>query len=135
MQCRRLLSSWLFLGAHLRSSDRSSPSSVGARVNSKQVDESAYGSARLSAPARPDYRQITTRGAVSIALSPAARANRKCAPQPSVQGPCGSLFSDFQDMYLDFNRFISIGAVVSSPAVDRGVVYFGSMDGNLYALQ
>ena len=41
----------------------------------------------------------------------------------------------FQDMYLDFNRFISIGAVVSSPAVDRGVVYFGSMDGNLYALQ
>jgi len=45
------------------------------------------------------------------------------------------LFGDFQDMYLDFNRFISIGAVVSSPAVDRGVVYFGSMDGNLYALQ
>ena len=71
----------------------------------------------------------------SRSLSPAARANRKCAPQPSVQGPCGSLFGDFQDMYLDFNRFISIGAVVSSPSVDRGVVYFGSMDGNLYALQ
>ena len=45
------------------------------------------------------------------------------------------LFGDFQDMYLDFNRFISIGAVVSLPAVDRGVVYFGSLDGNLYALQ
>jgi len=25
--------------------------------------------------------------------------------------------------------------IVSSPVVDRGVVYVGSMDGNLYALQ
>jgi outer membrane protein assembly factor BamB len=38
-------------------------------------------------------------------------------------------------MYLDFNKFISIGAIMSSPVVDRGVVYFGSMDGSLYALQ
>ena len=45
------------------------------------------------------------------------------------------VFGDFEDMYLDFYRYISIGAIMSSPAVDRGVVYFGSMDGNLYALQ
>jgi outer membrane protein assembly factor BamB len=45
------------------------------------------------------------------------------------------LFGDFEDMYLDFNRYISIGAIVSSPAVDRGVVYVGSMDANLYAIQ
>jgi len=45
------------------------------------------------------------------------------------------LFNDFEDMYLDFYKFISIGAVMSSPAVDRGIVYFGSMDGSLYALQ
>jgi eukaryotic-like serine/threonine-protein kinase len=45
------------------------------------------------------------------------------------------IFGDFQDMYVDTYRFISIGAIVSSPVVDRGVVYFGSMDGNLYALQ
>jgi outer membrane protein assembly factor BamB len=44
------------------------------------------------------------------------------------------LFGDFEDMYLDFNRFISVGAIFGSPAVDRGVVYFGSMDGNVYAL-
>ena len=44
-------------------------------------------------------------------------------------------FGDFEDMYVDTYRFISIGAIVSSPVVDRGVVYFGSMDGNLYALQ
>lgn len=45
------------------------------------------------------------------------------------------LFGDFQDMYLDFYRYVSIGGVMSSPAVDGGAVYFGSMDGNLYVLQ
>ena len=45
------------------------------------------------------------------------------------------VFGDFEDMYLDTYRFISIGAILSSPVVDNGVVYFGSMDGNLYALQ
>ena len=60
-----------------------------------------------------------------------------------VLNPDGSLnseafapvFGDFQDMYVDFYRYVSIGAIMSSPAVDRGVVYVGSMDGNLYALQ
>jgi outer membrane protein assembly factor BamB len=37
-------------------------------------------------------------------------------------------------MYIDFYRFVSIGAIMSSPAVDQGFVYVGSMDGNLYAL-
>ena len=44
------------------------------------------------------------------------------------------LFNDFEDMYIDLSRFISIGAIVSSPVVDHGSVYFGSMDGNVYAL-
>ncbi|HEV8336999.1 MAG TPA: PQQ-binding-like beta-propeller repeat protein [Candidatus Polarisedimenticolia bacterium] len=60
------------------------------------------------------------------ALNPDGRLNQE-AFKP--------LFGDFQDMYIDYYRFISIGAVVSSPAVSRGVVYFGSMDGTLYALQ
>jgi outer membrane protein assembly factor BamB len=45
------------------------------------------------------------------------------------------VFGDFEDMYIFFYRFASIGSVMSSPAVDGGVVYFGSMDGNVYALQ
>jgi len=45
------------------------------------------------------------------------------------------LFGDFQDMYADFTRFHSIGAILSSPAISRGVVFIGSMDGNLYALR
>ena len=45
------------------------------------------------------------------------------------------VFGDFEDMYIDMYRFISIGAILSSPAVDKGVVFVASMDGNLYALQ
>jgi eukaryotic-like serine/threonine-protein kinase len=45
------------------------------------------------------------------------------------------VFGDFQDMYIAMYRFMSIGGMVSSPTVDHGVVYIGSMDGNLYALQ
>jgi outer membrane protein assembly factor BamB len=44
------------------------------------------------------------------------------------------VFGDFEDMYIDFYRYISIGAIMSSPVIDQGVVYVGSMDGNLYAL-
>lgn len=44
------------------------------------------------------------------------------------------IFGDFEDMYVDFYKFTTIGAIVSSPVVDKGVVYFGSMDGTLYAL-
>jgi outer membrane protein assembly factor BamB len=60
-----------------------------------------------------------------------------------VLNPDGSLnqeafsptFGDFEDMYIDIYRFISVGAILSSPAIDKGVIYFGSMDGNVYALQ
>lgn len=59
-----------------------------------------------------------------------------------VLNPDGSLnadafapvFRDFQDTYIDLYRFRSIGAILSSPAVDAGVVYIGSLDGHLYAL-
>ena len=44
------------------------------------------------------------------------------------------VFGDFGDMYIDFYRYVSIGAIVSSPVVDRGTVFFGSLDGTVYAL-
>jgi len=61
----------------------------------------------------------------------------------NVVNPDGSLdqaafapvFGDFQDMYIDFYRFVSIGGIMGSPAVDQGAVYFGSLDGNVYALR
>ncbi len=44
-------------------------------------------------------------------------------------------FHDYQDMVLAFYRIFSIGAIWSSPVVDNGVVFFGSTDGNLYAVR
>jgi outer membrane protein assembly factor BamB len=44
-------------------------------------------------------------------------------------------FRDHQDMVLAFYRVFSLGAIWSSPVVDRGRLFFGSTDGNLYALQ
>lgn len=42
---------------------------------------------------------------------------------------------DGGDMFVDFYRFTTVGAIMSSPAVAGGVVYFGSLDGHLYALE
>jgi outer membrane protein assembly factor BamB len=44
-------------------------------------------------------------------------------------------FHDYQDMVLAFYRVSSVGAIWSSPVIDRGVVFFGSTDGNLYAVR
>ena len=41
----------------------------------------------------------------------------------------------FEGMYFAIDRLFSLGAIVSSPAVDGGVVYVGSTDGNLYAIE
>jgi len=45
------------------------------------------------------------------------------------------VFGDFEDMYIGIYKFTTIGSIMSSRVVDKGVIYFGSMDGNLYALQ
>lgn len=45
-----------------------------------------------------------------------------------------SVFNDFQDDYIIMSKRFSAGAVLSSPVVDGGEIYFGSTDGNLYAL-
>jgi len=44
-------------------------------------------------------------------------------------------FRDYQDMVIAFYRVFSVGAIWSSPVVSRGTLYFGSTDGNVYALE
>jgi outer membrane protein assembly factor BamB len=51
-------------------------------------------------------------------------------PAASRAHRCG----DWPDR-IDFYRFVSIGSIMSSPVIDRGVVYVGSMDGNVYAIE
>jgi len=41
----------------------------------------------------------------------------------------------FEGMYFAIDRLFSLGSIVSSPTVDNGVVYVGSTDGNLYAIE
>jgi outer membrane protein assembly factor BamB len=83
--------------------------------------------------------------AISAATGQAAwefRTEASKADPVKVLNPDGSLnheafapiFGDFEDMYLDFYRFVSIGAIMSSPVVDGGVVFVGSLDGTLYAI-
>jgi outer membrane protein assembly factor BamB len=45
-------------------------------------------------------------------------------------------FSDFfyDDLIVGVNRMMSVGAVLSSPVIDGDTVYFGSWDGQLYAI-
>lgn len=44
-------------------------------------------------------------------------------------------FNDYEDMYVYWYKNFSLGAIVSSPAVVDGELYFGSTDGYLYALK
>jgi eukaryotic-like serine/threonine-protein kinase len=46
-------------------------------------------------------------------------------------------FFDFyyDDMVVGVNKMLSVGAILSSPVVVNNAIYFGSTDGNLYALE
>lgn len=41
----------------------------------------------------------------------------------------------YDDMVAGVSRMLTVGAILSSPAVVEGVIYFGSTDGNVYALR
>ena len=43
-------------------------------------------------------------------------------------------FFNFLDMTIYLYKMFSVGAILSSPVVDHGALYFGSADGNLYAI-
>ena len=49
----------------------------------------------------------------------------------ALQAP---FFNNFLDMTVHLYKVFSAGAVISSPVVDHGSLYFGSADGNVYAI-
>jgi outer membrane protein assembly factor BamB len=51
---------------------------------------------------------------------------------PNYAAAFGDTFYD--DLVLGVWKMLSIGAVLSSPVIERDVVYFGSTDGNVYAI-
>ncbi|HLJ44638.1 MAG TPA: PQQ-binding-like beta-propeller repeat protein [Bryobacteraceae bacterium] len=40
----------------------------------------------------------------------------------------------YDDMVIGVARYLAAGSILSSPVIDNGVIYFGSTDGNVYAL-
>jgi outer membrane protein assembly factor BamB len=67
----------------------------------------------------------------------AARQNAHgyLAPDGKLNQKAVYLSDFYDDMILAVDRLMSLGSIVSSPAVDSGAIYFGSGDGSLYALQ
>jgi len=56
------------------------------------------------------------------------------APNGSLDFSKMSQTGYFEETYRDVERLFALGTILSSPAVENGVVYFGSTDGNFYAL-
>ncbi len=58
-------------------------------------------------------------------------------PRPTARPNYEAAFSDdfYDDMVAGVSKMMSVGAVLSSPVVVKDALYFGSTDGNLYALK
>jgi outer membrane protein assembly factor BamB len=56
----------------------------------------------------------------------------KADGSPNYEAAFGDLFYD--DLIIGVDRMLSVGAVLSSPVIDGTMVYFGSWDGQLYAI-
>jgi outer membrane protein assembly factor BamB len=52
---------------------------------------------------------------------------------PKYEAAFDSNFYD--DMIVGVHRMLTVGTILSSPAVVGNIVYFGSSDGNVYALE
>lgn len=44
-------------------------------------------------------------------------------------------FTDITDMNKAYDMILSLGSILSTPAVENGIIYFGSADGYLYAIK
>jgi hypothetical protein len=55
---------------------------------------------------------------------------------PSTTTVAVSTHSDsfYDQLVIAYDRLMSVGAVLSTPVVDGNTIYFGSSDGQLYAM-
>jgi eukaryotic-like serine/threonine-protein kinase len=65
-------------------------------------------------------------------------ANRNAAALTQRDGDpnYAAAFTDnfYDDLVIGVSKMLAIGAVLSSPVIERDMIYFGSADGNLYAI-
>lgn len=90
-----------------------------------------------SANGRVYAADIRTGKIVSEFVTPASQRNALGAIGPDGTVIFEKIFTSdtFDDMYAAVAKIFGMGAIFSSPLVDRGVVYVGSTDGHVYALQ
>lgn len=65
-----------------------------------------------------------------------AKTNAAALTQKDGAPNYAAAFTDnfYDEMVLGVWKMLSIGAVLSSPVIERDVIYFGSTDGNVYAI-
>lgn len=63
-----------------------------------------------------------------------ANTRQALTPDGKLNGPALYKSDFFEGMYVAMDALFGLGAILSSPAVDNGVAYVGSTDGNVYAL-
>ena len=66
----------------------------------------------------------------------ASKANGPIYTKPDGSPNYEAAFFDFfyDDMVSGVQKMMSVGAILSSPAIANGTIYVGSTDGNIYAL-
>ena len=69
-------------------------------------------------------------------LTQAAKANKDSILAANGEFNLGKVFKEnsYAGMLKAMDILYSLGSILSSPAVSNGMVYFGSTDGNVYAL-
>jgi len=79
---------------------------------------------------------LDTRQAVWTFQTDGSLQNGATYTKPDGTPNYEAAFTDFfyDDLVVGVSKMMSVGAVLSSPVVVDGVIYFGSTDGNLYAL-
>lgn len=79
---------------------------------------------------------LKTRKVAWTFVTDGAQKNAATYTHPDGTPNYDPAFSDFfyNDMIVGVDRMMSVGAVLSTPVIDAGTVFFGSWDGQLYAL-
>lgn len=80
---------------------------------------------------------LTTQKPTWTFQTDASKENGPRYTLPNGRPNYNAAFSDFyyDDMVIGVDKMLSVGAILSSPVVVDKAVYFGSTDGNLYALE
>jgi len=80
---------------------------------------------------------LTTRKPVSTFQSEASRQNLPALSKPDGGPKYEAAFTSnfYDDMLVGISKLHTVGTILSSPVISGNVVYIGTADGNLYALE